>query len=388
MSLKRPLERLSVRRAGAVALALLILVLAAQTWHKAHRPDGNDLTSYLSASAALVQGSSPYEAVTPFPYIYPLFPALALIPLTVLPYGAVVLLWFGLSVAALGWSLALFARRETPDGRLTDAVPIAAIVLFLLIDVVQNNLLNGQINFVVLACCAAALAASRAAAAAVWWAVAISTKLVPLALAPWWILRNRISVVCGATVIALLLMLVPLTLTDSDIVLRYVDGFVGGSLASGAPEDDLRFSLYGVLGPTAHAVPWLPLVCAVLVIAAAALVDGRRGRDADDHVAFALYLAAIPLASPKSETHHLAFAIPAAYICALRILRSQIHPGDWRRRVIIASVAGFWLGSLLGPVRNWCWFGALVLLCGVTAGLMITEVTEATENDKHGPCLR
>jgi hypothetical protein len=96
MSFLRPLQRPSVRRASVVVLGLLVLLFAVQTWRKAYRPDGNDLTSYLAASRALAEGSNPYEVDTPFPYIYPLFPALALIPLAKAPYGAAVLLWFAL----------------------------------------------------------------------------------------------------------------------------------------------------------------------------------------------------------------------------------------------------------------------------------------------------
>ncbi|MGH9329676.1 MAG: glycosyltransferase family 87 protein [Vicinamibacterales bacterium] len=388
MTIQRPLEHAAVRRASALALAVLVVVFAAQTWRKAYRPDGNDLTSYLAASRALAEGSSPYEVASPFPYIYPLFPALALIPLAAVPYGVAVLLWFALSVAALGWTLALFARRETPDGRLADAVPIAAIVLFLLIEVVQNNLLNGQVNFVVLACSVAAVRAGATGfRAAAWWGTAIATKILPLGLAPWWLLRRRPLVVMCAIGIAVALALAPVLVAGRatlEWTAAYAQGFVGPSFGTGVANDTLRFSLYGVIGPFAPWVPWLPLECALIVIGAAAVADARRRSGGDDHVAYAIYLAAIPLASPKSETHHLAFALPAAYVCALRMLRYRVHLGDWRWRTVSVSVVVFWAGSLVGPVRNWCWFGALILLCGATAGLMFTEARESTESDTHG----
>jgi Glycosyltransferase family 87 len=378
MAILRPLERPAVRRAALIALVVLTIVFAVQTWRKAHRADGNDLTSYLTAARALAVGASPYDAAAPFPYIYPLFPALVLIPLAVVPYGAAVLCWFALSVAALAWTLAAFARRETPDHSPGDAVPIAAIVLFLMIEVVQNNLLNGQINFVVLACCAAALAASRPATAAIAWAAAVSTKLVPLALAPWWILRGRLLVVGAGILLVCLFALAPYLLTDTPTAVQQeYSGFLRGSLANGAPEDRLRFSLFGVLEPLLPGVPWLPLLCAVVVVSAVALADLRSGRRPDDHVAFALYLAAIPLASPKSETHHLAFALPAVYVCALRMLRYRLHLGDLRRRLLVVAAALFWTGSVLSVVRNWFWFTALALVCGVTAGL-IAQLREDT----------
>ena len=104
----------------AAAAIVATAVLGAQTWHKAFRPGGNDLTSYLLSARALWDGQSPYGLETPFPYIYPLFLAFAIVPLAILPYGAAVIGWFAASVAALGAILlADEARHERrrPAGR-------------------------------------------------------------------------------------------------------------------------------------------------------------------------------------------------------------------------------------------------------------------------------
>jgi len=389
MSFPRPLERPSVRRASVVALAFLVLLFAVQTWRKAYRSDGNDLTSYLAASRALAEGSNPYEVDTPFPYIYPLFPALALIPLAKTPYGAAVVLWFALSIAALTWVFAWIARREDPEGRARDAVPIAAIVLILLTEVVQNNLLNGQVNFVVLACSVAAVrAGSTGFTSSAWWGVAIATKILPLALAPWWALRRRPLVIIGAVAIAIALALAPVLVTGRGAVewtTEYLRGFVGASLEDGLSTDTLRFSLYGLVSRFAPDVSWLPLACALIVLGGAALADARRRSREDDHVAYAMYLAVIPFASPKSETHHLAFVLPAAYVCALRMLRHRVPAGDWRRRTAFLSAALFSTASLLDVARNWWWSLALVVLCVTIGGLLIekTEGTERTEKQRR-----
>jgi uncharacterized integral membrane protein len=382
MAILSPLERPAVRRASAIALALLVLVFAVQTWRKAHRPDGNDLTSYLAASRALLEGTNPYEVATPFPYIYPLFSALMLIPLTAVPYYAAVLLWFALSVAALAWVLAWVARQEKSDGRGRDAVPIAAIVLILLAETVQNNLLNGQVNFVVLAFCIAAIrAGSTALASAGWWGAAIATKILPLGVAPWWVLRGRIGVVIAAVAFAVALALAPAIIAGApavDWTASYLHGFVGPSLQAGASADALQFSLYWLVSRAVPDVSWLPLASALVVIAAAALADARRRSRADDHLAFAMYLAVIPLASPKSETHHLAFVLPAAYVCALRILRHPVRADDWRLWTALASAALFSIASLLDVARNWWWCGALLALWATIVGLL-TKETKTSE---------
>src|SRR5687767_16017455 len=100
----------------AVAAIVATIVLGAQTWHKAFRPGGNDLTSYLLSARALWDGQSPYGLDTPFPYIYPLFLAFAIVPLAILPYGAAVIGWFAASVAALGALLLGQSKIGTSGG--------------------------------------------------------------------------------------------------------------------------------------------------------------------------------------------------------------------------------------------------------------------------------
>ncbi|HEX2444336.1 MAG TPA: glycosyltransferase family 87 protein [Vicinamibacterales bacterium] len=383
MTLQKPLERPAVRRAAAVALALLIILFAYQTWRKAHRPDGNDLTSYLLAARALTSGANPYEVPTPFPYIYPLFPLIAVIPLSLLPYGAAVLIWFGLSAAALAWVLRWVSRREDRAGQARDAIPIALILALLLTGVLQSNFLNGQINFLVLACCIAAAGhgASQAGARAIaWWAPAVATKILPVGLAAWWIVRRRPVIVAGALALAALLALSPALIAGSPALrwtTDYARAFLGGSLESGAPDDTLRFSLFGMMAMIAPGVPWLPVLCGLIVLGTVAAIDLRSGAQRDDHVAYSLYLAAIPLASPKSEVHHLAFTIPAAYLCALRVLRYRVGHADWRRRTAIVSAALFAVASLLDAGRSVLMFGSQVLLCASVAGMLL-------KNDRPG----
>jgi alpha-1,2-mannosyltransferase len=382
MTILRPLARPAVRRASAIGLAVLLIVFAAQAWRKAHRLDGNDLTSYLASARALAAGENPYTVATPFPYIYPLFLALALLPLAALPYGAAVVLWFAISCVALAWLMSRIARLEDPLSRERDSLPIAAVVIIGSTEVIQSNLLNGQINFVVLALCIAALGGGLAAAG--WWGAAIATKVLPIALAPFWILRRRPLLVVAALVVAVALGLLPAVVGGRaavDWTSGYVKGFVGASLEGGSNPDELRFSLYGIIAPLVSGVPWLPLVAGALVVGAAAAADAWRPGNRDDHVAYSLYLAVIPLASPKSETHHLAFALPAAYLCALRILRYRLGHRDWRRYAFIAAAILFWIGSLSSGRWNVWWFASLVLLCGVTAAMPGTEGTEVTEKE-------
>ena len=89
-------------RKGIVVLTIVVgTILLIQTFHKAYRVQGYDFTSYLLSAEALLQQKNPYTLDTVFPYIYPLFLAFTLIPLSVIPYGAANLIWFVLNASAL-----------------------------------------------------------------------------------------------------------------------------------------------------------------------------------------------------------------------------------------------------------------------------------------------
>ena len=215
----------------AAAALVATVVLGAQTWHKAFRADGNDLTSYLLSARALWDGQSPYGLETPFPYLYPLFLAFAIGPLTLLPYGAAVIAWFAASVAALG----IVLKRWSHGSKL--AMAAAVLVTF---NIIQNNLLNGQVNFLVVLCCLLAVAAAgppqgghyvlavgaagppqgghsvglatprrRELVAGAWLGVGIAVKLMPALLVVYFLVRRRFLATLVALVSAVALALLP-----------------------------------------------------------------------------------------------------------------------------------------------------------------------------------
>ena len=247
----RPLERPAVGRASAIGLALLVLLFAVQTWREglsarrkrshqlpgrlARAPrrdepvrDGHSVPLHLSSIFGAGVDSSHAGAFTAPPSCS----------------------GFALSIGALAWVLAWVARQEDPEGRTRDAIPIATIVLILLTEIVQNNLLNAQVNFVVLAFCIAAIrSGSNAFVSAGWWGAAIATKILPLGVAPWWLLRKRFVVVIAAVVIAVALAVAPALIAGAPALewtAAYLRGFIG-PVSSGrrASADRLQFRCIG-----------------------------------------------------------------------------------------------------------------------------------------------
>ena len=304
---------------AAVALVATV-VLAAQTWHKAFRTDGNDLTSYLLSARALWNGRSPYGLPTPFPYIYPLFLAFAMIPLAVLPYGVAVVGWFAASIAAL----AAILRRFGSGSAL--AIAAAVVVAF---GVIQNNLLNGQVNFLVVLCCVLSIAAAqkkRETGSGLWLGAGIALKLMPAVLLVYLVVRRQFRALAVAAVSALIFALLPALLLDgsggvesgfSRITEAYSQ-FMRELQSSVEGGPALTYSISGHVQRVTGVSASLPLdaLCAAVVVGILAVIDVRMWRPRRQHLAAAAaYMAAIVLISPKSETHHLAFAIPAIALC-------------------------------------------------------------------------
>lgn len=353
------------RRWPWIAIAALVLaVLAVQTWNKAHRPDGNDLTSYLLSARALWDGHSPYSPDTPFPYVYPMLLAFLLVPWIAVPYGVAVLAWFGLSVLALALVLA-----QTTDGRPL-SVAITAAVTFAAI---QNTLLNGQVNFFVVLCCVLAVAAARTdrdASAGAWLGAGVALKLMPALLGLFFVVRRRGTAIGSAGLVAIALSLVPAVMLGRDAwdaYAEYAREFLMPTLREPASvrQDPLVFSVAGVVHRwIAPAAPgWVDAVAALGVVGAVAGADMLRWRRVgDDRAAGAAYLLAIVLVSPKSEVHHLAFAIPAVAVCWTRWLSGETSGDRGSLAALLGGSLALMGARLAGPAQGAVICGGLLLV--------------------------
>jgi Glycosyltransferase family 87 len=407
------------RARRTIAWAWLILVcalLAVQTIARAERPGGIDLTSYLLSAGALARSASPYRLATPFPYLYPPTLAFLLIPLTPLPRVAVVCLWFALGALCMIWSVRsmLIAVRPELERRPDEAAVFVALFLTFFFTVVQSNLRNGQVNFLVLALCVMASLkgppyirsastsrlrsrftrgsygeARRSAESAIAWSLAIAIKIVPLALAPYFLLRRRWIWLLGSTGCLVILLLSPAILVGwriADMYEEYWRVFLGSSFTRAQPLD---FSVAGVIAWTlgVRVAPVVRFAVAIAVMIAIAWMDLRRTRvgvplvlslskDEDpaharrDAEAFAAYLLAIPLVSPQSEVHHLAFAFPAAVVAASGWRHGATRGAAFRTACVIAA-ASYILATIVtaaaGPLL--CTF----LIALAAAVIMVTR---------------
>jgi len=343
-------------RVWAGCAILLGGVLLAQAEAKALRSFGNDFTAYLAAASALAAGANPYLVSPRFPYSYPLTLAWLFVPLTALPIWLAAAAWFGASLAAY-WRLV--REAAVAGGRQLSAcetVALAAIVAVALLQILQNELLNGQINLAVAAITLAAAALSergRPVPAAMLWGLGVALKLFPLILAPWFLVRRRWTELSIGIVTAVALCLFPVVWAGSDALTWTLDYFGRISTGQAGAADVPDFVhlnaawMIARLAGFSATPPWLFAAACVALMGIAIAVDIRSAPSAGAGSAV-MYLSLVVLVSPKSETHHMVFTIPAVILLAVRA-RSAAALLPLAGLVVLFNV-GFVTPSLRDPL--------------------------------------
>lgn len=391
-------------------VGLVTLVFMFQMYHKAYRPQGYDFTGYLQAADALWNGQSPYTVSSPsYFYAYPMFFAMIMVPFTLLPYSVANLLWFCINVASLGYSVYLAltlmsARLGTTLGRHL-YVPLTCVA-FLLIELIQHNLLNGQVNFLVLLCCLLFLKASqdkKEVRAAFFLSVAISVKLVPLIFLMFLLFRRKYTILACTVLFSLIFCFSPCLLLGNDglpAYNEYLHTFLFKKLAdpSGdlshlveAPEDgdrpDIFFTVYGLTHyfwpETAGALWRKPMGLLVVLIPVMVLewTQRKTGNGKNTSWVFNIYLVAILLLSPWSETHHMAFLVPGVCLVFIKVLFDR----RWARPLNQCEVVLFFLLYTIGTFHKLspAYFFAVLTLFVLLFQAVISNSAGATATQDH-----
>ncbi|MGE0711848.1 MAG: glycosyltransferase 87 family protein [Planctomycetota bacterium] len=339
------------------ALALLLLLLGADTVYRAGPSERTDLPVYLAGARRVLAGEDPLlvESGRGWPYVYPPTLAVLLIPLTALPLRVAAGLWFLLSAAAagLGWWAWLAARR--PEG---SPAPPAARDLWpwLLVALpCTSALLRGQTGPLLLGLllgAAACLLRKRDALAGALVALAAAIKLTPALVIVGLAAARRWRALAGAAAgLALWLALVPLPFLGArgtaaalehftrHMVLRPVRNPGEPDLTSrnvhvGNNQSLSSLAIRHLEGRARTLTLSLLLLGAVGV--ALGLSLGGAGEVAPSEGAWALLVAAPLLVAPIAWHHHHVLLLPAlAFLCA--------RP----ERSARAALVGFALLSLL-----------------------------------------
>ena len=374
-SLRTFIARRSVRITALMLLVLMLTIFLIQMYSKANRDIGYDFTSYLLSAQALLDGQNPYQTDTPFTYSYPMFLAFLLIPLCKVPYWLANLTWFAVNVLSLLGSVFILVRLTLPHTKLdwtSHLIGPLVLSLLLMAGVIQNNLLNGQVNFVVLLSCMLFLKyflANKTLPASLFLAMAAAIKLVPLILFLFVLLRRDFRVLALSTVLFVIFCLLPAVTLGGDVTViygEYVQNFILGKFSGGAEQaEQTYYTLYGFLTqllPFLKRFAGMKLASAAVVAGVVAVVDIvaiRRNGKGVGVLTVNLYLLAILLITPLSETHHLAFMMPAVSLMMVLF----VYDNEWSFKPYGILFGLFFVCFYLSkPVGGPLYFTALALL--------------------------
>jgi len=349
--------------AAAIILIVLVAVFLIQTYGKATRDIGYDFTSYLLSADALAHGHNPYATGSVFQYVYPLFLACLLIPLTFVPYAVAVVIWYLIALGSLVGSLWIVLgltrdEQHAMSGREL-IIPLCGIAL-MLIPVIQTNLLNGQVNFLVLLLCTLFLKFHhdrRSTPAALMLAMAIAIKLFPAILLLFVLPRRRYGECLLTLAIALAICVLPALLMGHqgfNVIREYWQTVLPGLHAEVAMPNAgrINFSLSGMIAgatPLILGTWWLNLISALAVVLSMAVIQFRSRLESHPHrlvTLFSLYLLAMLLISPLSEVHHMAYLMPAVIILIGTSTGGKHATGAQRIAIPAIFLVLFWLGEL------------------------------------------
>ena len=304
------MERSRLLTGLAPVLALMVVAAVVGAFHGGFA----DLFVYRYGGRAVLEGLPLYEVddpVTGYPFTYPPFAAVVMVPLALLPMWLAAALWTATSVGALAAVVVVSRRalgRPTP-GWLVALLAAAAVAL----EPVWQNLAFGQVNLLLMLAVLADLVGPRRRWSGVLVGIAAGVKLTPLLFVVLLVMVGRrrdagraVAAFAGTVVIGFAAMPGPAAaywtqgLFDADRV--------------GPPALAHNQSVYGALSRLLDGEPptllWLavavPLALAVLVLAA------QRWRAGDRVLGTCLGALAMLVVSPISWSHHVVWAVPVA----------------------------------------------------------------------------
>ena len=237
----------AAHRAALAATLLLVLFFAVRGAGLSLREQGNDFTVYYDAGRAALEGRDPLS-VRYFIYL-PVY-AVAMAPLSLLPYGAAAVLWAAIGLVALVACAKLCIELLLPEGRGVGDGPPSSGWAWLwwapaacVARPIDSNFANGQVNLIVLWLVLLGLRAVRRGnerGAGLWLGAATALKLVPgLFLAYLLARRSWRAAAWGALAVVALAFLAPVPLLGWNGNLRAMGHWwstIAGPYARGGEE--------------------------------------------------------------------------------------------------------------------------------------------------------
>lgn len=314
-----------------------------------------DLHVYRYGGSAVLHQTGLYEAddpVTGYPFTYPPFAAVLMVPLALVPNAVAAALWTAASTAALLGSIAVVRRAQ---GRPASPAAIAVIgVAALALEPVWQTFSFGQVNLLLMLALLVDLQRPERRWAGVLVGLAAGIKLTPLVFVVLLVLvghraaAGRASATFAATVLLGALVL------PGSAASYWTDGLLDARRV-GPPALAHNQSMHGALTRLVGepAPTWLWLAVAVPT-ATAVLVVARRWWPRDRTAATCLAAIAMLLASPVSWSHHWVWAVPIALVLWQRSRPASLA---WTAVFVVRPIV--WPPWGKGREHDWRWFEQL-----------------------------
>nr|WP_255426501.1 glycosyltransferase family 87 protein [Pseudonocardia sp. C8] len=290
------------------------------------------------------------------PFIYPPFAALAMVPLSLVPYPVAFTLQFVVSTVSLALCVAIAIRVAWPAGgwRSPLVLGVPALAAALLIEPVAQTYAFGQINLVLMVLVLADCLAPRARwPRGVLLGLAAAIKLTPGGFILFFLVRRDwkaagVAVATGVVATGLGF------LADADSSVRY--WFVGGPAADVSGSTFFsNETVQAVLARQEVPAPWFTVLWLVIVgvLLALAIPVIRR---TEPVVALAATAAVVLMATPTAWSHHWVWVVPALIGLAGHALRyrSAVWGGLAAAIAAIFYIAPFrWMPNVWGVEMKW-----------------------------------
>ena len=302
-------------RLGGAEVTIVALVVAAAVVG-AIRGEFADLFVYRHAGRAVLDGISVYGAddpVTGYPFTYPPFAAVAMVPLALPPAWLAAALWTGASMGALAAVVVLVRRTlgRPAAGWLVALLAVGALAL----EPVWQNFVFGQVNLVLMLVVLVDLLRPDRRLSGVLVGIAAGVKLTPLVFVVLLLLVGRRTAAGRAAIAFAVTVVIGFVAMPGSSATYWTERLVDADRV-GPPALAHNQSVYGALTRLLDSPPptllWLavagPIAVAVLLVAAG---WWRRG---DRVLGAGLAAIAMLLASPVSWSHHWVWVVPIALV--------------------------------------------------------------------------
>ena len=338
-----------------------------------------DLHVYRYGGSAILHHTGLYAAddpVTGYPFTYPPFAAVLLVPLAVLPGTAAAALWTAASVAALVATIALVLRAQ---GRPAPPAAIAVLAVgALALEPVWQTLTFGQVNLLLMLALLVDLHHPQRRWSGLLVGVAAGIKLTPLVLVVLLVLVGERAAARRAGLTFAGTVLLGVLVLPGSAASYWSEGLIDARRV-GPPALAHNQSAYGALTRLLGepAPTWLWLVVAGPV-AVAILAVARRWWSEDRTAAICLAAVAMLVASPVSWSHHWVWAVPLTLV-----LWRHSRPAALAWAAVFVARPFTWLPWGQGREHDWRWFEQVPGNAYLLAALALTIVAARALNREH-----